>query len=81
MRECLRDDGCGLAYVPPHQGRTTLAVTHDVEMALRADRVVWLEDGQILREGAPRTLLAEDPTFREWVEASGRTPDEIRVNR
>ncbi|HJE52443.1 MAG TPA: ATP-binding cassette domain-containing protein, partial [Tessaracoccus flavescens] len=59
-------------------GRTTLAVTHDVEMALRADRVVWLEDGRILREGSPSALLADDPIFREWVEASGRTPDEIR---
>ena len=63
------------------EGRTTLAVTHDVEMALRADRVVWLEDGRILREGPPQTLLAGDPVFREWVEASGRTPDEIRMNR
>ncbi|WP_220489527.1 ABC transporter ATP-binding protein [Tessaracoccus sp. MC1679] len=59
--------------------RTTLAVTHDVEMALRSDRVVWLEDGRILREGSPAALLADDPSFRAWVEASGRTPDEIRM--
>ena len=63
------------------QGRTTLAVTHDVEMAMRADRVVWLEDGRILRDGPPAQLLAEDPVFRDWVEASGRTPDEIRRGR
>ena len=61
------------------ENRTTLAVTHDVEMALRSDRVVWLEDGRILREGSPAALLADDPSFRAWVEASGRTPDEIRT--
>ncbi|MBB1513577.1 ABC transporter ATP-binding protein [Tessaracoccus sp. MC1627] len=61
------------------ENRTTLAVTHDVEMALRSDRVVWLEDGRILREGSPAALLADDPSFRAWVEASGRTPDEIRM--
>lgn len=60
------------------ENRTTLAVTHDVEMALRSDRVVWLEDGRILREGSPAALLAGDASFRAWVEASGRTPDEIR---
>src|SRR5690606_23002200 len=40
-------------------GRTTLAITHDASMALACDRVVWMEDGRIVLDGAPRQLLAE----------------------
>ncbi|QQM68450.1 ABC transporter ATP-binding protein [Actinomyces weissii] len=61
------------------EGRTTLAVTHDVEMALRATRVVWVQDGRILLDGSPHDLLATSQEFRDWVTASGRASDEIRI--
>ncbi len=61
------------------EGRTTLAVTHDVEVALRANRVVWVEDGRVLLNGSPQRLLAESPEFRTWVQVSGRNVDEIRI--
>ncbi|MDO5081586.1 ABC transporter ATP-binding protein, partial [Buchananella hordeovulneris] len=57
-------------------GRTTLAVTHDVEVALRATRVVWLEAGRVLLDGPPQQLLVDSPAFRDWV-AAARPPRQI----
>ncbi len=61
------------------KGRTTLAVTHDVEVVLRASRVLWLQDGQVLLDAPPAKLLEESETFRQWVSTSGRSADDIRV--
>lgn len=60
-------------------GRTTLAVTHDAEVALRATRVVWIEDGRIRLDASPEELLATSDVFRAWVQASGRDMDSIRI--
>ncbi len=47
-------------------GRTTLLITHDLELASAADRIVHLRDGQITDieggSGAPRPLLSVVPT-------------------
>ena len=60
-------------------GRTTLAVTHDTEVALRATRVVWVEDGRIRLDASPTDLLANSEVFRAWIQASGRDMDAIRI--
>ncbi|MDO5092551.1 MAG: ABC transporter ATP-binding protein [Propionibacteriaceae bacterium] len=60
-------------------GRTTLAVTHDAEVALRASRVVWLQDGRIRLDASPEELIATSEVFRAWVRASGRDADDIRI--
>ncbi len=60
-------------------GRTTLAVTHDAEAALRATRVVWIEDGRIRLDATPEELIATSDVFRAWVQASGRDMDSIRI--
>ena len=37
---------------------TAVMATHDLlEATILADHVVWLEDGKVLREGAPREVL------------------------
>lgn len=38
-------------------GRTTLFVTHDPKLALRCDRIVFIEDGRIAEDGTPAMLL------------------------
>ena len=60
-------------------GRTTLAVTHDAEVVLRATRVVWIEDGRIRLDATPEELIATSDVFRAWVQASGRDMDSIRI--
>ena len=52
------------------RGRTTLVVTHDAHVALRADRVVWIEDGRIGLDGSPRRLLERSEVFRAWASAN-----------
>lgn len=51
------------------RGRTTVSITHDVTQALSADRVVWLESGRIVEDGAPHELLAAtDSRLHAWVQ-------------
>ena len=47
-------------------GRTTLTVTHDPQAAMRADRVVWIQDGRIRLEGSPQDLIESSAEFRRW---------------
>jgi len=58
------------------RGRTALFVTHDAATALSVDRVVWIEDGRILADGAPLDLLAAgDDRFTSWVESQREASD------
>lgn len=56
------------------RGRTTLVVTHQAEAALRADRVVWIDDGRVLLDDAPERLLAGSRLFRQWAGEGGVSP-------
>ena len=40
------------------QGRTTIIITHDMDAARSADRVVWIEAGRIVDSGPPEEVLA-----------------------
>jgi len=44
-------------------GRTTLVISHNLVTAARADRVVVMENGRIVEEGAPLELAAQDGPF------------------
>ena len=70
------------------RNRTTLAITHDLIMLRDMDRVLWLEDGRVLEDGHPRSLLADaDSRLARWaadhnpeaevLAASPRTPVEV----
>ena len=43
------------------EGRTTFVITHDLAAARDADRVLWLEDGRVLRSGTPAEVLPAGP--------------------
>lgn len=45
------------------RGRTTVVITHRLELARRAERVVVLERGRIIEEGTAADLLARRGTF------------------
>lgn len=53
-------------------GRTTVTVTHEASIALRSDRIVWLQDGRILLDGSPEELL-HYPMFARWVDEQQRS--------
>lgn len=39
------------------RGRTTFLITHDLDLAARADRIVYLEGGRVVQEGTHTDLL------------------------
>jgi ATP-binding cassette subfamily B protein len=47
------------------RGRTTIVITHRIDLARQAERVVVIEDGRIAEDGPPRVLEAEGRAFRE----------------
>ncbi len=46
------------------RGRTTVLITHRLDLARQADRVVVIEDGRIAEDGPPSLLEAEGRAFR-----------------
>lgn len=48
--------------------RTVLAITHRLSTVLDMDRVVVMEDGQIVEQGTPHELLARRGRFRQLYE-------------
>ncbi|WOF21769.1 ABC transporter ATP-binding protein [Microbacterium betulae] len=52
-------------------GRTTIAVTHDPSAIRSADRILWVEDGRIVEDGATDALLAEeDSRVSRWMRSA-----------
>ncbi|HYW32700.1 MAG TPA: ABC transporter ATP-binding protein [Gemmatimonas sp.] len=47
------------------RGRTTVLITHRMELARRADRVIVLDRGRIVESGTAAELLAADAAFAE----------------
>lgn len=47
------------------RGRTTILITHRVELARQTERVIVLENGAIAEDGTPDVLEAEGRAFRE----------------
>lgn len=61
------------------EGRTSITITHDINAALSCDRVIWLEDGEIVEDGRPQPLLANpDSRFAGWVRRQQtKQPDDL----
>lgn len=47
------------------KGRTTIVITHRLDLARQAERVVVVEQGRIVEDGLPQILEAEGSVFRE----------------
>ncbi len=63
------------------RGRTTLLITHDLQQAARADRVLYLHDGRIVEQGTHGELLRAGGRYAALYEsqtkaarANARTP-------
>ena len=50
------------------KGRTVIAVTHRLSTIQRADKVVVLEQGQIVEEGSPEALANGQGLFRRHLQ-------------
>ncbi len=61
-----------------HEGTTMIVVTHEMHFAREAaDRVVFIEDGQIIEQGPPETILEtpQDPRTKKFLRRFLATSD------
>jgi len=62
----------------PH-GRTTLVIAHRLSTVRDVDRVVVVDGGRIVEDGAPSELLASDSHFRRMTTAARFAPAPLEV--
>jgi ATP-binding cassette subfamily B protein len=53
------------------RGRTTILITHSLELARSADRVVIMRDGRIVEAGSPERVAHDEGLFRRLAEGEG----------
>ena len=58
-------------YEAVMENRTTIIITHRLELARRAERVVVLENGRVVEEGTAELLLGRDESSFSGIFASG----------
>jgi ABC-type multidrug transport system fused ATPase/permease subunit len=51
-------------YAEVMRGRTTILITHRLELARLAERVVVIRDGRVVEDGPPSRLEVEGEAFR-----------------
>lgn len=49
------------------QGRTVLLITHRLDTAMRADKIIFLAEGMILEQGTPADLMAANKHYARFV--------------
>ena len=49
-------------------GKTCILITHDLQTAAEADRVLVLDDGWIVDSGSHRDLMARSPLYKHLFE-------------
>lgn len=61
------------------QGRTTIVITHDPVAVSGADRLVWLEDGQIQEQGTPEECRSRSGSrIATWFAQAQGTPKQAQ---
>jgi ATP-binding cassette, subfamily B, bacterial len=68
-------------YEAVMQGRTTILITHRLEMAKRADRVVLLDRGRAVDGGSAETLLEEGGAFAALMRAADASSPRLANDR
>ncbi|MEM8798644.1 MAG: ABC transporter transmembrane domain-containing protein [Pseudomonadota bacterium] len=57
------------------KGRTTLVIAHRLSTVLRADRILVMEDGEIVAEGTHKSLMDEDGLYARLARLQFETDD------
>ena len=61
------------------KGRTTLAIAHRLSTLRNADRLVLIDDGQVLEEGSHEVLMAREGAFFELVRLQQQVSSVVAV--
>jgi ATP-binding cassette, subfamily B, bacterial len=60
-----------------HGSRTTIVITHRLSSAVGADRILVMEEGRIVQEGAHRELVGSDGPYRRLWRIQGAMENEL----
>lgn len=61
------------------RGKTTIAITHDLSMVRGLDRIIWLENGSVVEDGAPQELLNDSSSkLAQWASTQRRTAESAK---
>jgi ATP-binding cassette subfamily B multidrug efflux pump len=63
------------------QGTSLILITHRVSAAARCDRIVVLDEGQVIAEGTHETLAREGGLYARFVEEQRREGELSRLER
>jgi len=66
-------------FAGPAQGCTTFLVTHDLQLAARADLILYLEDGRILERGTHTELMEANGRYALLHTLQAATPDQASL--
>ena len=55
------------------QGRTTLVIAHRLSTVMKADRILVIDDGQVVEEGDHERLLALGGAYKRLYDLQFRT--------
>lgn len=67
--DALTDQKVRAALETARRGRTTIVVAHRLVTVMHADRILVLDQGRLVQEGTPQTLLAQPGLFRDLYQA------------
>jgi ATP-binding cassette subfamily B protein len=65
------------AMIAVMQGRTTFVIAHRLSTVRRADRILVLQDGQIVEQGTHQGLMAKRSRYRDIYELQLRPQEEV----
>ena len=67
--DALTDRKVRDALETARRGRTTIVVAHRLVTVMHADKILVLDEGRLVQEGAPQSLLAQPGLFQDLYEA------------
>jgi ATP-binding cassette subfamily B protein len=67
--DALTDQKVRVALEQARQERTAIVVAHRLITVMHADKILVLDEGRLVQEGAPQKLLAQPGLFRDLYEA------------
>ena len=53
--------------------KTVVVITHDIDMAMKFERILFFSDGEIIADGTPNELNENCPAFQKWAEHNNET--------
>jgi ABC-type multidrug transport system fused ATPase/permease subunit len=61
------------------EGRTSFVIAHRVQTIMRADKILVLENGQIVQQGTHLELIEQDGLYKKIYELQARIEQDVQA--